>query len=190
MGVCISYGGRLTDRSRIDEFTDELEDICKAMEWEHTVVRESWDEPITLRWDDETADRLASTGNSGLRGVSIWPHPKSETFDFTVNADGFLDSRLRILFGMPFSEQHDTPFLFAKTQFAGAAIHIQMIKLMKYLKKKYFHDLWVADEALYWDTGNEQVVADRIGFLNGAIGYFREGLEQGRSLDDLLDKWQ
>lgn len=189
MGICISYGGRLTDLSRIDEFTDELEDVCKSMEWDHDVLRDSWTDPVTLRWDDDSDDRLAMTGNSGLRGVQIVPHPRSEVFHFTINREGFLNYRHGILFKMPMHDTLNTPFLFAKTQFAGAEVHMQMIKLMRHLKTKYLHDLWVQDEAEYWDTGDEEVVASRIGFLNDAIGLFRDELERGRSIDDILKKW-
>ncbi len=188
MGITIHYGGRLAEPGRIREFTEELADIGRSMDWETQVFDHSWEEPVTLRMSNDGEHRRV-VGNSGLKGVSIHPHPDSETFFFTFNAEGFLDYPTRILLQIPFFGENGTPHLWGKTQFAGPAVHIQMIRLLRYLKRKYIPDLWVTDEAEFWESENEATLVERMDFLNGAIDYFRNGLSDGRSLDELARDW-
>ncbi|MGZ8525039.1 MAG: hypothetical protein ACXWV1_11460 [Chitinophagaceae bacterium] len=52
-----------------------------------------------------------------------------------------------------------------KTQFAGSDAHIAVIKLLRYLKEKYFSVFELDDEGKYWETMNEKV------FLKQFAGY-------------------
>ena len=53
-----------------------------------------------------------------------------------------------------------------KTQFAGPEIHLWVVGLLNYLKEHYIPDLEVSDEGEYWETGNFDVLKEKMNFLD------------------------
>ena len=48
-----------------------------------------------------------------------------------------------------------------KTQRGGADMHIAIVKLLKYLEKKYFAEINVSDEGNYWKTMDKTILQER-----------------------------
>jgi hypothetical protein len=157
MGVTIHYKGKLNSANDIDSFCEEMEDISRSMDWKYSA------------FDFNEKDR------EPLKGLIIGPHEKSEPLPFMIDKNGFL----RNPFMLEFSKGDDefTWFNHIKTQFAPIENHIAVIKLLKYLQKKYISNLDVYDEGDYWQTGDEKILKGKIDFLNGAINQLAKVLD-------------
>ncbi|MEO7046854.1 MAG: hypothetical protein ABI091_16245, partial [Ferruginibacter sp.] len=64
-----------------------------------------------------------------------------------------------------------------KTQYAGLDAHIAIIKLLKYLSKKYLKDFTLIDEGYYWETDDEKILLEQFRKFNLAIDIFCEALK-------------
>lgn len=150
MGITIHYQGKLNQPDLADAFCEELADISKTMEWKYNRIN---DEP-----DSEPVQ---------LKGIIISPHEKSEPLVFTFDPEGYL----RNAFMMRFADEEPdfTWYNHTKTQFAPIEVHIAIIKLLKYLQLKYMDNLEVMDEGSYWDTGDENLLKQKIDFLNAKM---------------------
>jgi hypothetical protein len=150
-----------------------MEDIAKSMGWKHSV------------FDFDLKDK------EPIKGIIIQPHPKSESLQFITDQQG----NLRNAFAMEFAvnDQELTYLNFIKTQFAPVEIHIAVIKLLKYIQKKYISNLDVYDEGDYWQTGDEKILKGKIDFLNGAINQLTDVLnsiefDKDSSPESIVDK--
>lgn len=157
MGVTIYYKGKLDSVKDIASFCDELEDIAKSMQWKHSVFREF-----------DNKDKVP------LKGLIISPHPDSESLQFMTDQLGFL----RNAFSFRFREPDDSLTFsnFIKTQFAPVDIHIAIVKLLKYVQKKYISNLEVYDDGQYWETGDAGILEKKINFLNSAMDFLEDAL--------------
>jgi len=146
MGITIHYKGKLNSSVLIHSFLDEMEDIAQSMEWEYTCFPKHENKKIELT------------------GLFIKPHTKSEFLQFMIDEKGFLRNALAI---EHFEPQDETTFInHTKTQYSPNEIHIAIIKLLKYLKKKYISNLEVMDEGDYWNTGDAKILQEKFDFLN------------------------
>ena len=67
---------------------------------------------------------------------------------------------------------------FVKTQFAPIDVHITIVKLLKYIKKKYFPSLNVSDEGEYWETGDEALLKKNLDLNAYLIKEVKNALEK------------
>jgi hypothetical protein len=150
MGITIHYQGKLNRPNLADAFCDELADIAKAMEWKYTLINDGPDEkPFPVK------------------GIIITPHEKSEPLVFTFDPEGNLRNAFMLQF---LGEEPDlTWYNHTKTQFAPIEVHIAIIKLLKYLRKKYLKNLKINDEGSYWDTGNAELLKKKLDFLSAKL---------------------
>ena len=65
-----------------------------------------------------------------------------------------------------------------KTQFAGAETHIKVIELLKYLSGKYLDDFELIDESRYYETGNIELLQNKLNIINEFLDSFQEMLNQ------------
>jgi hypothetical protein len=105
------------------------------------------------------------------------------------------DGNLRnTIFLANFDEVHDTTYVnHTKTQFAPVDVHIAIIKLLRYIQKKYMVNLEVWDEGDYWEMEYSAILAGRIDFLNYKINFLADALnsvefEKGTSAESVADK--
>ncbi|TAN12067.1 MAG: hypothetical protein EPN37_16225 [Chitinophagaceae bacterium] len=167
MGLSIFYSGKIRDYGEIESLTEEVVDIACDLGWQSTAI------------NDEH-----------LKGILISPE-KCEPAVFTFVPDGRLCSPVSIGFNKP-----DDPFyytIFTKTQFAGPDSHIAVIKLLKYISKKYFSEIKVNEEGLFWETGDELVLRKQFDRYNKMPDAFREmisGLDpvEGENPQSLADR--
>ncbi len=138
MGITIYYRGQLASFGELEPCIEELTGIANTMKWTY---REYNNE------EAEVSDSLT------LKGICFKLHPKSEHFCVCFDADGILRHPLSVQFGNlknPITQKD--MHVFVKTHFAPFYVHVSVVKLLRYLKKRYIPDLDVHDEAGYWET--------------------------------------
>ncbi len=146
MGITIHYKGKLDIPGARDNFLNEITEISNE---------------LGLKYD------LVIAKEYELKGISISLHADSENLDFFVNRDGTLINPIYLIH-QDFEAKHYT-YNSTKTQFAPIDVHITIIKLLKYLKKKYISNLDVYDEGRYWETEDAQLLKDKLDSINAAM---------------------
>jgi DNA helicase HerA-like ATPase len=176
MGLSIHYSGYVFNKEMLDPLIEEVTDICKTLGWS------------THSFDDED-----------IKGVSFAPKG-SESIFLTFNHEGRTLSPINLMakdiYGN-YGIEKDLIFTAStKTQYAGADAHIAIIKLLKYLSKKYLKDFTLIDEGYYWETDDEKILLEQFEKYNAAIDIFCEALkglpaipgETAESLGDRLER--
>ncbi|HMQ78450.1 MAG TPA: hypothetical protein PKE39_06510 [Ignavibacteria bacterium] len=143
MGITIHYLGKLDDKEQIKTASNELTEIAKELEWKYELINDK---------------------KKGISGIVIKPHSKSESLSFIFDVNGELKN-IVVLFHDDLLE-NDYSHVSIKTQFAPIEIHVTIIKLLRYLKKKFMGNLRVIDEGAYWDTSDEALLLEKFNFLN------------------------
>ena len=176
MGLSIHYSGYILDKKMLDPLIEEVTDICKTLNWS------------THTFDDDE-----------IKGVSFAPEG-SEGIYLTFNKDSRTLSPINILAKDIYDDKLVPKELMftanTKTQYAGADAHIAIIKLLKYLSKKYLKDFTLSDEGYYWETGDEKILLEQFDRYKAALETFSETLkslpvvpgEMAKSLSERLEK--
>lgn len=167
MGITIHYRGQLKSPDLIKPICSELKDIAQSMGWEYTLLNEDFVKPNTAKLElNEKGCEI--TGHLPLKGITLSIHKDCSSFALFFDVNGAL--RDPILMAQPeVRENKALSFISIKTQFAPPDIHITIIKLLKYLQKKFFRDLEVIDEGKYWDTEDEEILKEKLKFLSDKI---------------------
>jgi hypothetical protein len=169
----IHYSGYIRDRKLIDPLIEEVKDITQILNWS----------PQTI--DDEE-----------IKGICFAPKGCEPVF-LTFNPDGRLLSPVNILVKEIYDGvQFDKELIFTastKTQYAGPDAHIAVIKLLKYISKKYLDKFELYDEGNYWETDDEEILLTQFKNYNAAIDLFCKSLEDlraapGESAESLADR--
>lgn len=162
MGISIHYSGAIRDQNMIFSLVEEVKDICKSLDWESH----------TFNYPE-------------IKGVCFAPN-KSEPVFLTFNNEGRMLSPLAL---DSINDHDDLPkdlryTTSTKTQFAGVWAHIAIIRLLKYLDKKYLKNFVVNDEGNYWETGDEKIAAEQFRKNTAAIDLFEEALKESPAFGD------
>ena len=176
MGVTIHYKGRLKSPELVADLVMEVADICQTHDWKYHYIDETENDPIGIK----------------LRGIHFKPHEESESVFFAFDSEGYLCNFLSMIVGM--ERENKMQWVFTKTQFAGSETHIQVIHLLRYLKKKYFKKMIISDEGGYYPHNDKELLDSRIGFLNNAINTISDIFEHSelgdKSPDEIVDHLQ
>ncbi len=176
MGVSIHYRGRLNDTALLSTLCDELGDIADSMGWPSVSLDDDWSTP-----PDAVPKSCGEVqGYLGLRGVQITPHPDSEPLVLFFDANGYIRSPITMLMILDGTLQPETAWVAMKTQFAGPDIHVLVVGLLKYLKKRYIANLEVSDESEYWESGDRRKLEKDMTLLNGKLQYLSGAISSGR----------
>jgi hypothetical protein len=188
MGVCINYKGKLKDPKRVYEFVEEIEDICKVLEWKYFIMDDDWSKPSDIKiFNHPITGQITLDGEVYLKGIIFTP-PECESFQFLFDEKGKLTDMMQEAFKNSGIKRPD--FQWAKTQFAGVEIHITIIGILKYIKKKYMPNLVVEDEGSYWQTENRELLEKKMGFINSVINVLEGIAEDSNSVEGFLEKLQ
>ncbi|MFH1037581.1 MAG: hypothetical protein V1789_02785 [PVC group bacterium] len=179
MGLSIHYRGRLKSPDLISSITEELTDICRSLGWESGCLGEDFSRENTSRLV-HTGKGARITGHLPLKGVGISPGQGCEGISFYFDRDGNLISPLMMAISGPV--KGDLPWAAVKMQFAPLDIHLTIIELFRYLKKKYFEIFEVEDEGSYWETGDEMLLKKKMEFLAGKIDAFARMLSEAAAV--------
>lgn len=167
MGVTIFYRTRQQDEEKVRKMTEEIRDIAETMDWPYRTFDENWSEgPITDTLDDSEGNPKYVFRRYPLKGIFFRPHPDSEYVYMLFRPDGQLTSFLQAEIDADYPADG---WSWTKTQFAGADTHIALIKLLRYLRDKYLHDLEVNDEGGYWESDDRQELARRLLMIDTGI---------------------
>ena len=194
MGITIHYSGKLKDRASLPNLVEELEDIARTMEWESTRLDKDREKPS--RAEIVHSEHGAEfRGHPGLEGIVLSVHPDCESLSFLFDRNGNLRdvvTMVGILQGFIDAEKAQVS---VKTQFAPLHVHITIIRLLKYIGKKYIANLEVNDEGDYWQTGDRGILAKKMNSLRKKIDSLAEALSTAEienagdlSEKELLDK--
>lgn len=177
MGVTIHYRGKLNNTDQLPQLCSELTDTASIMKWNYQEIDDDWSVVPDARFE---AGRIV--GHLGLRGVLMQPHKDTESLAFLFDRGGVLQSPA----GMVLSCEGRSfgAWVSVKAQFAPPDIHVRIVGLLKYLKKKYISDLEVADEGQYWETGSWEGLIQKRGVINAAMNRLEDALSSGK-LGDL-----
>ena len=95
------------------------------------------------------------TYRSPVRGIVIRPHPDCEPIYGQFDSEFFIQD-------------------FVKTQFAGANVHIKVVRLLKTIRPLLL-DLAVEDEGEFWETEDRQKLQAHIDNVNSLIAEMKKG---------------
>lgn len=177
MGITIHFQGSLKTTKMVNSLVDELIDISKSMSWQWNVLDEDWAKPSTAKLSKES-DEVEIIGHLSLKGISINLHPNCEPLSLYFNSEGRLTNPMSIIFENEDKNKKDDDYCFVKTQFAPPEIHITIIKLLRYLKKRYIPNLKVIDEGEYWQSEDREKLVTKIAFLNKKMDEIGEVLSE------------
>lgn len=168
MGVSIHYKGQLDNKTSVHQLIEEIQDIAETMNWTYHCLDEDWNKKSQVKLEHHDGQTHIK-GHAGLKGISFCPHPESETVWLFFDADGCLNSPINMVMKDNFEDASILSWLSTKTQFAGTDTHIAIIKLFRYLKKKYISNLEIEDEGGYWYSNNRTQLEEKINGINIAI---------------------
>lgn len=140
MGLTIFYSGQLRDIRQIPTLIEEVCDICDGLHWRCEVFEPSKDYP--------------------LYGV-VFCAPGSEEIWLTFLSDGCLASPASLydITGTRLMPAKDI-VVDSIVQYAGPEAHMALIKMLRFLSKKYFKIFRVTDESEYWKSGDPEKCRD------------------------------
>ncbi len=178
MGVSIHYRGRLNDVGQLGKLCAELTDIARAMRWQCTPLDDDWDQPADA-WLEVTSGAARIEGHLGLKGVLLTPNVEAESLSFLFDREGNLRSLLDMVSIVDGTLDPANACISVKTQFAGPQVHVWIVGLLKYLKKRYVSDLQVSDEGEYWETGDFRILKGKMDLLDAKLRQMSDGLSSG-----------
>ena len=168
MGITIHFQGKLKSTQLINSFKEELIDISEIMNWECQAFDEDWSKPATAKLSKKK-DEFEIVGHLPLKGVQINIHPDSEPMSLYFDADGVLTDPIVMVLINEGKISKENSYNSIKTQFAPPDVHISIIKLLKYLKKRYIPNLRVIDEGEYWESEDKDKLIEKMDFLKGKM---------------------
>jgi len=136
----------------------ELKAISEEMQWKYIII------------DDEN-----------FIGILVTITKKCEPLSLIINNHG------RLIHPAWLNEKNPADAAFyvsIKTHFSSIDTHIALVKLLKYIKKKYIHDLWVNDESEYYETGNSERLQQLWDILLEKLNLVTGILENSLTTDD------
>jgi len=166
--ITIHYKGS-SESETIRCLIAELKSICHEIHWQYTII------------DDEK-----------YTGILMNVAEKCDTLTFVFNREG----RLVNVAWLNSDILCDVAFcVFVKSNFSTVDAHIAIVKLLKYIKKRYITNLEVVDEGEYYETENRELLQQKFDFLLNKYNELTILLENGLietdkhlSADDLADR--
>jgi hypothetical protein len=192
MGLSIHYSGRIRSYALVQILTDEVEDICKSLNWKHHI----WEKKSTA---NDTAHinnpNFINYTPEDIKGITISP-VACEPVDLTFFPSGILCSVVKLMYNNTATNDLMVETISTKTQYAGPDTHITVLNLLQYLKDKYFAVFELKDEGHYWETKDKKILLGRFAEYNfllnavaGALDDFEAVPgETATSLADRLEK--
>jgi hypothetical protein len=176
MGLSFHYRGSINKYSDIDPLVEEVEDICKSLRWDYHILNNH--EPFNDANINNT--KFINYSIEDLRGIIVCPE-NSESLSLTFLPNKNLCCPAKLVSNDPVKNDLMIEVIHTKTQFAGPDTHIALMKLLKYLKEKYIHDLDVNDEGLYSGEWNKEALLDQFAKYDGVLDMVTKALSGFKS---------
>ncbi|HNW70245.1 MAG TPA: hypothetical protein PKI01_07575 [Bacteroidales bacterium] len=168
MGLSIHYSGSFNPAASLQELIEEVRDIAQVYKWKFYIYETTFPE-----------QNDSQQYNDKVFGICFIP-PECEPVSIEFLSNKKMSTVINLkLFGN--SENQDyQKYLYqvsVKTQYAGPAVHMVIVKIFRYLSTKYFLNFQMFDEANYWETGDENVLKEMFARYNKLLDMFCDGLE-------------
>jgi hypothetical protein len=186
MGVSIHYRGKMADISTINVLCDELALVADKMDWTCTRLDDDWSKPADATIEiTEKGSQI--TGHLALKGIAFSIHPKCESLQFFFDAGGNLCDPVSMTLISEGALKPEDVWIAVKTQFAGPETHIWIVGLLKYIQEHYLPGLEVRDEGEFWETGNHEMLKEKMNLINDKIAVISSELSRvtGSNLEKL-----
>lgn len=185
MGLSIHYNGRFNRKASLKKMIEEVRDIVEVYQWKYYVFEDIFPDN---GFGKTQYDRK-------IYGICFTP-PECETVWLTFLSNGRMSTPVHLRFYGNTNNKRERRYLYmisVKTQYAGIEIHKLVIHLLKYIREKYLQDFNVSDEGEYWETGDEQLLAnsfERYTFLINTVSSLlqSESILPGESLETYFER--
>jgi hypothetical protein len=186
VGLSIHFQGKIKSYELISEMMIEVEDICKSMGWQYQLL-----EPKNKIKTSKSKKPVKYTPHD-VKGICFTP-PESETVSLTFLPDATLVCPAKLIYYDPATNDLMIECIHVKTQFAGPELHIALLKLLRYLRDKYFESFELNDEGEYWDKWDENVLKQQFSKYNFLLDSVAEALSgmkavPGETTESLADR--
>ena len=184
MSISIHYSGSFNPSASLEEMVEEVVEIVKVYQWEHTIYetrfpKGGFDEPY----------------NEKIYGVIFSP-PSCEPVFLTFLSNGRMSNDNHLRFFGNSSDEKKQKYLYmlsTKTQYAGIKIHMLIIHLLKYLTNKYLQEFRLTDEGNYWETGDEKLLEATFNRYNDLVNSVAHALDifpvkTGETMEEYLSR--
>ena len=205
MGISIHYSGRITDKRRLPQLIEEVQEIAAVHSWKSQIYERVFptDSEAVASGDSLNID---STHDGNLYGIDFTPEG-SETVSVCFLSNGRMSSILQLACWGKFREEEhytvvteewdtngktrssteelvldQTEFnrmlykCSTKTQFAGPDTHELIIGVLRYISNNFLSDFELNDEGEFWETDDSDLLQKNF-IRNGfLIESFRAGL--------------
>ena len=190
MGVSIHYSGRITDKNKLPQLIDEVEEIASVHNWKYNIYEQKF--PV-----NETIN-LSDHHDGKLYGIDFTPEG-SEPVSICFLSNGRMSSIMQLFCRGEYKEEKTIVISSAnvtdqgeleiqqkeetltaadynkflcmcstKTQYAGSEMHAMIIGVLRYVSKQYLSDFNLVDESQFWET-NDKVLLKENFARNAAI---------------------
>jgi len=192
MGLSFHYRGKLTSAETLPNLVDEVEDICKVLNWKCSIFETRYPnnnfvspindkdfgisfsapdcEPVSLVFDSEGkiyAPWLKEIFNKHRSGdvkvITVKLNLDDENPEPKISEESQDFDPLQIMHTIS-----------VKTQFGGPDAHVQLVELLRYLSEKYLSDFHMKDESDYWNTRNAGKLYEKMNKINLFIDSFQD----------------
>jgi len=185
MGLTIHYHGRIADKQKLPQLIEELEEISKVHGWNYHILEREF--PIGDYPEDE------HDGN--LYGIVFNP-PGSEPVSFTFLRNGRMCGPMQLNCWGESTNQKELGYLYmnsTKTQYAGSEIHKMVIGIFRYIVPRFLSDFEMMDEAEYWETKDDKLLAENFRINTELINGFADALSEnskhkGENIESFIER--
>lgn len=166
MGVTLHYSGKIKSEDHIDNLIEEVIEVCHANDWKYSLINDA----IAPDEDSESSIMLQGVIFSGEGGEPMW---------LTFDEDGNITSPMTALFALKDPDYFDglEYRAFTKTQDAGPDYHMKLVKLIKYLSKKYFKEWKVLDESRYYEEEDESQLRECMLIIDRSLAALNDAFD-------------
>jgi hypothetical protein len=162
VGLSIHYSGTIKNYALIEDLVNEVEDICKSLDWKYHICEKKSTANYTAHISDPN---FINYTPEDIKGITILP-AECEPVNLTFFPSGILCSVVKLMYNNATTNDLMVDTISTKTQFAGPDTHITVLNLLQYLKDKYFAVFELRDEGHYWETKDKKILLDRFAQYN------------------------
>ena len=178
MGLSIHYRGQICDYALIEDLILECEDICKSLEWDYHIreKKSNANDDVHLSNPD-----FINYTMEDLKGISFTPK-ESETVSLVFFPSGIICSPIKLMYNDSAIDDLMVKTVSVKTQYAGMDVHVTVLKLLEYLKDKYFSFFELSDEGMYWETKDLEILKSQFARYDFIVNSVRNALSDFKAI--------
>jgi hypothetical protein len=187
MGLTIHYSGRITDKHKLPQLIEELEEISKVQGWDYRVFEREFphqhSETFTL---SESLTKNDEEHDGKLYGIFFVPDG-CDPVSITFLSNGRISGPMQLQCWGDSTDEKERKMLygtFTKTQYAGEEVHKRVIGVFRYLNNRFLSDLKIYDEGEYWETNDEKLLTENFRRNTDLINSFARALRENNRLEN------